>query len=90
MTPRPTLPRGIELGRAAHQLVDHGAGTPLTFDEASARVAHLSSASKADLTEAIAYLACQVVGHEHSSDLHAQLALQQIARIVTDYQERTR
>ena len=81
--------RGIDIGTAAMQRVDHGAGEPLTLDQAIERVAHLTD-TKENLLPAVAYLACQVVGYRRSQNSDATLAMAQIHRIVRDYEERRR
>jgi len=80
---------GVDLGNAAMQLVDHGAGQPLTLPEAEDRVAHLMSKPRAELQQALAYLACQVIGYRRSQNADATLALAQIARSVHEYEGRT-
>jgi hypothetical protein len=80
--------RGVELGTAAVQRTDWGAGPMTTLDEAVAAVEHLKAPTPV-LLEAIAYLACQVNGYRRSQNADAQLAMVQVARIVTDYQRRT-
>ena len=81
---------GVDLGNAAMQLVDHGEGQPLTLDQAEERIAHLATRPRAEVQQALAYLACQVVGYRRSQNADATLALAQIARTVHDYERRTR
>lgn len=77
----------IQLGHAAIQLVDHGAGTPHTLDQAVAATAHLADkATKAELAAALAYLGCQVVGYRNRRDQRSDLTMQQVARLVRDWQ----
>ena len=80
---------GVDLGNAAMQLVDHGEGQPLTLPEAEERVAHLMGKPRAELQQALAYLACQVIGYRRSQNADATLALAQVTRIVRDYERRT-
>lgn len=80
---------GVDLGNAAIQLVDHGEGQPLTLPEAEERVAHLMTKPRAELQQALAYLACQVIGYRRSQNADATLALAQVSRIVCDYERRT-
>ena len=79
----------ISAAQAAVQRVDHGEGQPLTFDEAVEAVDHpMSSLTRYELVEAVAYLACQVVGYAHRADADAGLALAQIRTAVKNYDRR--
>lgn len=67
-------------------LVDHGAGTPLTLDEATAAVQPLVTQQRRDdLPRLVAYLACQVVGYRRSQNADAKLAMAQVAAVVDRY-----
>jgi hypothetical protein len=81
---------GIDLAHAAVQRVDHGMGQPLTLAEAEEQIAHLLNRPRAELGQALAYLACQVVGYRHSQNSDATLAMAQLARIVREYEEKRR
>ena len=78
---------GVQIGMAAIQRIDQGEGEPLTLPQAVEQVEHLSS-SKSDLLEAIAYLACQVVGYRHRANQDAELAMVQVECAVNEYRRR--
>ena len=93
MTTRRTFP-GVEIGTAAQQLLDP-AGAPngskygWTLTDATQRLDHLAKHSKADLIEAVAYLACQYHGAlAEKTDRDARLALATIQRALTEYEAR--
>ena len=87
MSPHPA----VTLGGAAAQLADHGAGRPLTLDQAIERTAHLATMhTKAELAAAMAYLGCQIVGYRNRADLKAELALSQIATVIRQHEERAK
>jgi hypothetical protein len=80
---------------AAQQLLDPAAapeGTTLseygwTLTDATHRIDHLASHSKAELLEAVAYLACQYHGALKSkTDRDARLALMIIKNALTEYE----
>lgn len=79
----------ISAAQAAVQRVDHGEGQPLTLAQAVEVVQHsLSGLKRDELVEAVAYLACQVVGYAHRADADAGLALAQIRTAVQNYDRR--
>lgn len=80
---------GLSAASAAVQRVDHGEGRPLTLDQAIEAVQHpLTGLKREELVEAVAYLACQVVGYAHRADADAGLALTQIRLAVQNYDRR--
>lgn len=81
--------RAFSLGSACVQRVDHGVDQPLSFDQAVGQVEHpLTGANRQTLVEIVAYLACQVVGLQHSQNADAKLAMVQIKAIVRDFDQR--
>ena len=58
-----------------------------TLDEAVARLGHLA-ATKDELWDAVAYLACQEHAYRRSSNEHATLALAQVRSVLDEYDRR--
>jgi hypothetical protein len=89
---RPERPMGLDIGDAAIQLL-HPEGAPpeqphgWTLAQAAEKVNHLTG-TKAELLEAIAYLACQVHGYKRISNLDAALAISNIESTIARYRER--
>lgn len=80
---------GIETAQAALQLVTSSiAKGESTMDDLTGKVEHLSSAPKATLIEAIAYLAAQVTAYRDASDEDARLFVTQVASMVSRYEDR--
>lgn len=91
LMPRTAATRSWSVGGACVHRCDHGLGTPLTLAECVAAVEHpLTGLSRAELVEVVAYLSAQVVGFMHRQSVDAPLALQQIAHIVKEHEERSR
>jgi hypothetical protein len=84
--------RGIEIGDAAMALLNQDAidaygGNGPTIWEATARIDHLMG-TKAELLEAIAYVALQVSAYKRISNLDAHHAMLNVAHIVDEYKRR--
>lgn len=80
---------GVRIGTAAVTRVDQGYGKALTLSECVEAVEHpTNKASRAELVEAIAYLAAQVAGYRNSVDQDARLAMTQVAAAVREYERR--
>jgi hypothetical protein len=90
--PAPIRPKGLDIGDVAIQRLDPD-GAPAdqphgwTLTQATAQIDHLTG-TKAELIEAIAYLACQIHGLRKISDRDATLAITNIESIINRYQER--
>jgi hypothetical protein len=88
----PARPRGLDIGDAAVQRL-HPDGAPTdqthgwTLAQAVAQIDHLTG-TKAELIEAIAYLACQIHGLRKISDRDATLAIANIESIINRYREK--
>jgi len=86
------MSRGIDLGDSAMHLLDrstfinYGENGP-NITQATERINHLTG-TKAELLEAIAYLALQVGTYRHRSNEDAPLALHNIETILRQYKER--
>jgi hypothetical protein len=79
----------FSVATACVQRIDQGEGPAVTFEQALSLVEHpLTGLSRHELTEVVAYLACQVVGYQHSQNADAKLAMSQIETIVAEFQKR--
>lgn len=92
MSPAKPLPEGLNIGNAAIQLLDPAAAPEdqehgWTLAQAEEKINHLTG-TKAELLQAIAYLACQVHGYKKASNLDATLAISQVENIVKNYRAR--
>ncbi|QOT15901.1 hypothetical protein [Paenarthrobacter sp. YJN-5] len=85
-------PKGLDIGDAAMFRLDpamapaeqeHG----WTLAQAEEQINHLTG-TKAEMLQAIAYLACQVHGYKKASNLDATLAIAQVENIVKNYRAR--
>ncbi|MFI2563038.1 hypothetical protein [Paenarthrobacter sp. NPDC018779] len=92
MSPAKPRPIGIDIAEAAIFKLnpamapadqEHG----WTLTQAEQQIDHLTG-TKAELLQAIAYLACQVHGYKKASNLDATLAIAQVETIVKNYRER--
>jgi len=80
---------GIETAHSALQLVTSSiAQGESTMADLTGRVAHLASAPKGTLIEAIAYLAAQVTAYRDASDEDARLFVAQVSSMVSRYEDR--
>lgn len=92
MSPAKPLPEGLNIGNAAIQLLDP-ASAPAdqehgwTLAQAEEKINHLTG-TKAELLQAVAYLACQVHGYKKASNLDATLAISQVENVVKNYRAR--
>jgi hypothetical protein len=89
MSPAPARPEGLNIGDAAIQLLDPASAPSdqehgWTLAQAEAKINHLTG-TKAELLQAIAYLACQVHGYKKASNLDATLAVAQVETIIRNY-----
>lgn len=91
---RPARRPGVDIGTAAQQLLDpasapEGLRFGWTLPLAVEQLDHLAKHSKAELLEAVAYLACQYHGAlAEKTDRDARLALTTIQRALTEYEAR--
>jgi chromosome segregation ATPase len=77
------MSRGIGIGSAAMSVLHDNAGG-MNIEQAAERLSHISG-SKAELMEAIAYLALQANTYRRMSNQDAHLALVQITQIAAEY-----
>lgn len=92
MSPAKPLPEGLNIGNAAIQLLDPASAPEdqeygWTLAQAEEKINHLTG-TKAELMQAVAYLACQVHGYKKASNLDATLAIAQVENIVKNYRAR--
>jgi hypothetical protein len=73
----------IHVATAAESVLREHAGT---LDEAVAHLSHIT-ATKAELWDAVAYLACQVGAYQRISNTDATLALSNIRAVLKDYDD---
>ena len=79
---------GINLGDAAMHLLDRTfADSNPDIERAVGRIEHLTG-TKAELKEAIAYLALQVTAYRRIANEDAALAIQNIESVVREYRAR--
>ena len=78
----------FDTGNAVVQRIDQGEGPDLNWEQCKAQTAHLTTLTKVELTEALAYLGAQLVGARKSVDADAVLAMHTISRAVAQYQKR--
>jgi hypothetical protein len=80
---------GVAIGIACVSRVNQGHDPALNLAGCVEAVEHPThKATRADLVEAIAYLAAQVSGYQNSADRNAQLAMHQIGSAVDEYRGR--
>ena len=75
------MPDRIRIASAAESILREHTGN---LDEAVARLSHIT-ATKAELWDAVAYLACQVGAYQRMANTDAALALGQIQSVLTSY-----